>query len=76
LPGPGILERVAVFVDTPHPGCDIGTIFSAPMMVGERVARGHWSWVRHFLAAERTRPTVVAVTVSGGDLILVIRGPG
>ena len=26
--------------------------------------------------ASRTRPTVVAVTVSGGDLILVIRGPG
>ena len=26
--------------------------------------------------AKRTRPTAVAVTVSGGDLILVIRGPG
>ena len=22
-PGPGILERVAVFIDTPHPGCDV-----------------------------------------------------
>ena len=31
---------------------------------------------RHLLAAERTRPTVVAVTVSGGELFLVIRGPG
>jgi hypothetical protein len=39
-------------------------------------ARGHWSWERHLLVAERTRPTVVAVTVSGGDLILVICGPG
>jgi hypothetical protein len=26
--------------------------------------------------APRTSPTVVAVTVSGGDLVLVIRGPG
>ena len=22
-PGPGILEREAVFVDAPHPGCDV-----------------------------------------------------
>jgi hypothetical protein len=30
----------------------------------------------HLLVAERTHPTVVAVTVSGGELFLVIRGPG
>jgi hypothetical protein len=41
-----------------------------------KVVQEHWSWERHLLVAERTRPTVVAVTVSGGDLILVIRGPG
>src|SRR5260370_41239249 len=39
-------------------------------------APGHWSWERLLLVAKRTRPTVVAVTVSGGDLILVIRGAG
>src|SRR5260370_1164621 len=27
LPGPGILERVAVFMDTPHPGCDVADDF-------------------------------------------------
>ena len=37
---------------------------------------GHWSWERRLLVTKRARPTVVAVTVSGGDLILVIRGPG
>ena len=41
-----------------------------------KVVQGHWSWERHLLVAEGTRPTVVAVTVSGGELFLVIRGPG
>jgi len=64
-------------LDTPHPGCDIGMIFWALVMVGERGARrgtGHRE--RHLLVAERARPAVVAVAVSGGDLIVVIRGPG
>ena len=46
-------------------------------MVGQWIAhRGTGHWERHLLVAKRTHPTVVAVTVSGGDLILVIRGPG
>ena len=30
----------------------------------------------HLLLAKRTRPTVVAVRVSGGDLVLLMCGPG
>jgi hypothetical protein len=45
-------------------------------MVGQWVAQRGVSWELHLLVAKRTRPTVVAVTVSGSDLILVIRGLG
>jgi hypothetical protein len=45
-------------------------------VAGRRVAAaGHWSWERCRVVAERAR-LVAAVTVSGGDLILVIRGRG
>jgi protein-disulfide isomerase len=40
------------------------------------LTRLHWPWERHLLVGETDVPTVVAVTVSGGGLFLVIRGPG
>jgi hypothetical protein len=42
----------------------------------QRVADWRWPWERLLLVATATPPTVVAVTVSGGHLILVICGPG
>jgi hypothetical protein len=70
-------------IDVSGPGQRRGLVAGEPQrrVLGRGEMAGQWgagalAWERHLLVADRVRSTVAAVTVSGGDLILVIRGPG
>ena len=67
-----MLERVAVFDGGVHAAfCGVMRWSASGSRTGALVIRASPS-----ASKDRALPTVVAVTVSGGDLVLVIRGRG